>query len=44
MTEAGGVGGLLAMFEGANAHFATYDGNGEHITGLIKGDKSTSAR
>jgi len=43
MTEAGGVGGLLAMFEGGNAHFATYDGNG-NVTGLIKQDKSTSAR
>ena len=43
MDEAGGVGGLLAMFEGGNAHFAAYDGNG-NITGLIKDDKSTSAR
>jgi RHS repeat-associated protein len=46
---AGGIGGLLAVFETSagqisNAHFACYDGNG-NVTALMRvNDKSTSAR
>ncbi len=44
MTNAGGIGGLLAIASSGTNYFRTYDGNG-NITGLINGtDKSTGAR
>jgi RHS repeat-associated protein len=44
MTNAGGIGGLLAMASSGTNYFPSYDGNG-NITGLVNGtDKSTSAR
>ncbi len=44
MTQAGGIGGLLAITATGTNYFASYDGNG-NITALINAvDKSTSAR
>jgi RHS repeat-associated protein len=44
VTNAGGVGGLLAIASSGTNYFASYDGNG-NITGLINGvDKSVGAR
>jgi RHS repeat-associated protein len=44
MTNAGGIGGLLAISASGTNYFATYDGNG-NTTGLINGaNNTTSAR
>lgn len=43
LDQAGGVGGLVVVNAGGQAHYPAYDGNG-NVTGLVQQDKSVSAR